>query len=454
MENDATRTLVSEIEELFAARDWAGLRRRLAETPAPEVADVLGELGKAERAFAFRLLPRELAAEVLSLLEPSQQNALLTDLNEDETRQLLATMRPDDRTQLLEELPGMATQRLLNLLSASDLAEARHLLGYPEDSVGRLMTPDYVAVRPHWTVGQALQHIRRRGRDSETINTIYVTDDHWVLQDAVELRRFILADPEAPVSEIMDHSFVSVSAFADREESVRLIQRYDLDALPVVGSDGVLLGIVTIDDVLDVAEEETTEDFHKTAAIAPLLGSYREATVWSVFRRRVGWLLVLVVVNLASSGVIAAYEEVLASTIALAFFIPLLIDSGGNAGAQSATLMVRALATGDLHMRHWLATLGKEVGIGAFLGVSMGLASALLGLFRGGPTVAIIVGLSMISIVLTANLIGVVLPFLLTRLRVDPAVASSPLITTLADATGLLIYFSIATAIMGRVHAA
>lgn len=441
------KMMINEVQQLLTECNWSALRERLADVPAPELAITLFEFEKNDRVLLFRALPRVLSADVFSYLLSDQQNALLEDLTDSETRSLLANLAPDDRTQLLEELPGLVTQKLLNLLSPADLIEARQLLGYPEDSVGRLMTPDYVAVRPGWTVAKALEHIRRKAHRSETINSIYVTDDQWHLVDDIEVRRFILAEPDETVSEIMDNTFVSVSAFEDREKAVQTIQLYDLDALPVVGTDGVLLGILTIDDVLDIAEEEATEDFHKGAAIAPLR-SYREAKGWELYQKRIGWLLVLVLVNLVSSSVIAAYQEVLASTIALAFFLPLLIGSGGNTGSQSATLMVRALATGDVKLTQWLRTLGKEVGVGIMLGITMGAATLILGTVRGGIAVGLIVGLSMIGIVFTANLIGILLPFVLTRFKIDPAIASSPVIATLADATGLLIYFSIARQVL------
>jgi magnesium transporter len=250
------------------------------------------------------------------------------------------------------------------------------------------------------------------------------------------------------VEQIMDYSFASIMALEDREKAVESIQHYDLVALPVVDADGVLLGIVTVDDVMDVAEKEATEDFHKITAVSPLKAKYSESNAWTLYRKRIGWLATLVMINLVSSGVIAAYEETLTAFIALAFFIPLLIDSGGNAGTQSATLVVRAIATGDVELGHWTRTFGREVGVGVLLGLTMGLASGLLGLFRGGYEIGLVVFLAMVSIVLVANLAGALLPFLLTGLRLDPAVASSPLITTIADGAGLLIYFSLATYVL------
>ena len=440
---------LTEIKRLVEDRNWPVLRRELAVMRPPEIADLLLELEKADRILVFRLLPRELSSEAFSYLDGEHQDALAGELTSEEMRRLLADMKPDDRTQFLAELPGQVTQRLLNYLSPADLIEARQLLGYPEESVGRLMTPDYVAVRPEWTVAQAIEHIRRKGKDSETIHVVYVTDSSWKLLDALELRRFILAKPTDRVEQLMNYSYVTISAMEDREEAVRVMHRHALSVLPVVDSAGVLLGIVTVDDVLDVAEEEITEDFHKAAAVRPLKGGYREAGVWPLYRKRIGWLVALILINLVSSTVISVYEEVLASAMVLTFFIPLLIASGGNAGSQSATLMIRALATGDVKLGQWLRVLVKELLVGLALGTTMGLAGGLLGLFQGGYLIGVVVGLAMVAVVLVANIMGVALPFLLLRLGLDPAVASSPLITSIADAAGLAIYFAIAVWFLG-----
>lgn len=440
----------AEIMTLIEEENWPALRRSLADWPAADMAELLeSQLDKRRRVLLFRALPRTLAGEVFSHLDGDDQDALLRDLTDEEARHILAELRPDDRTALLEELPAPVTQRLFALLSPEDLRESRMLLGYPEESVGRLMTPDYVTVREDWTVEEALAHIREVGHDSETLNRIYVTGARGKLIDELRIRQLILAQPRQHISQLMDRSVISISAFADREEAVQVIQHYDLFALPVVDSDGVLVGIVTSDDVLDVAEEEATEDIHLGAAVAPLRASYRDASIWELFARRVPWLLLLVFINLISSGIIAAYEETLAAALALAFFIPLLIDSGGNTGSQAATLMVRALATGDVRPREWLATLSKELMVGLALGLVVALATAGLGLFRGGAEVGLIVGLTMVCIVVAANLIGTLMPLALRLLKIDPAVASSPLITSIADAMGLIIYFSIATAVLG-----
>lgn len=446
--------LRGDIANLIRSRQWTRLASPALAWPheelvAPEIVDALLELEPLDRALLFRSLPQEIAAEVFSFLEGDTRDDLLRRLTDAETRRLLAELNPDDRTHLLQELPGRVTQRLLNLLDPADLTEARNLLGYPEDSVGRLMTPDYLAVRPDWTVGQALEHVRRRGRESETANVVYVVDDRWRLLDDLPLRRLVLADPNQRVADVMDHTVVRLEAHADREEAVRTMRRYDRVALPVVDSTGVLVGIVTIDDVFDVAEEETTEDFHRSGAIAPLRTSYWETTKLVLYRARIGWLAGLVLVNLISSGVIAAFEEVLHAVVALAFFIPLIIDTGGNAGAQAATLMIRAMSVGDVRSGQWLRAAGRELTIGLGIGATLGALGMLLGIFRGGFEIGLVVSLTMVTMLVLTNLVGVSLPFVLTRLRLDPAIASGPLITSIADALGLLLYFSFAVWLLG-----
>ncbi|MGI6549289.1 MAG: magnesium transporter [Syntrophomonadales bacterium] len=442
--------LRTRIRELIDEHQWQQLRNEAWEDwLVPDIVDALLGLNKNNRVLAFRLIPREMSAEVFAYLEKEDRNALLKDLTDEETRHLLADLAPDDRTTLFEELPGQVTQRLLNLLSPEDLREARFLLGYPEYSVGRLMTPDYVAVRPEWTVAQALEHCRVKAKKSETLHVIYVVDASWRLLDALELYRFILAKPEEKVEEIMNYSFVSLSAFDDREEAVYTMQKYDLFSLPVVDSSGVLVGLVTFDDVFDVAQEEATEDIYKGAAVTPLTTSYREASVWELYSKRVSWLVILVFVSLLSAGVVALFEGTLQKVIALTIFIPLLLGSGGNAGAQSATLMVRALATGDLELSQWFSTLLKEMVVGVSLGLTLGVFGTVFGFMRGGWEIGLIVGLTTVGIILLASLIGVTLPFILTRLNLDPAVASSPLITSITDFLGLLLYFVIAGVVLG-----
>ncbi|MFY9485704.1 MAG: magnesium transporter [Bacillota bacterium] len=442
------RMSAEKVRTMVERSDWGRLRQHLRGWNPPEVADLILSLEKKDRVVVFRLLPRDISSEVFAYLDSEHQDHLIRDLTDEETRQLLAGMRPDDRTALLGELPGQLTQKLLNLLSPGDLKEARKLLGYPEESIGRLMTPDYVAVRRHWTVARAIDHIREKGRDSETINMVYVVDDNWRLLDSLELRKLILADAHHTVDQLMDNSFVYLIATDDREKAVSTMKRSDISTLPVVDSDGTLVGIVTADDVFDVAEEEATEDFHKHAAITPLRSGYATTTVWELFTKRVGWLVLLIFLNLMSSSVIAAFEKTLASALALAFFIPLLMDSGGNAGYQSSTLVVRALAVGDFKLGQWAKAVGREIVVGLSLGVVMGLVSGVLGFIKGGLAIGLIVGATMVSVILMANIIGISLPLILVRFGLDPAIASGPLITSIVDASGLLVYFLIASRVL------
>ncbi|WP_269526209.1 magnesium transporter [Coraliomargarita parva] len=445
-ENTVTET---EVAELIEKGQLKALSERLCNWADPEVADLILSLDKPHQILVYRALPRQRAADVFSHFEPEYQDEILDALTDSDTRHLLANLSPDDRTAMLEELPATVTRRLMQLLSPEDLTESRQLLGYPENSVGRMMTPDYIRLRAEWTCEHALAHIRKFGRDSEILNILYVTDGNGKLIDIVRMRRLIMAPPERVIRDMLNFNFVSLSAFDDQEVAVEMIQRYDVNALPVVDSEGVLLGIVTVDDIFDVAEEEATEDIQKGAAVAPLDMNYTAAAPSFLFRKRIGWLVILIFVNLLSAGIIAKYQDYLVNYIVLAFFMPLLIASGGNTGAQSATLMVRAIATGDLKLEKWYRAVAKEILVGLMLGGVMGVLSWLLGIYRSGVEIAMIVSISMVAIVMVANLIGVLLPFTLTKLKLDPAVASSPLITSMMDAVGLTIYFTVAVSILG-----
>ena len=444
----STPKLHRQLREILEQKDWDRLHETIAGVPVPELADALHKLEHPHHRQAFRALPRRLAARLVAHVSTERAEQLLEHLDGNHLRTVFHHLEPDDRVQLLESLPDEKTEDLLNLLNKADIKETRELLRFPDESVGRLMNPNCVRIRPDSTVKEALEQVRERGRRSEIVSLLFVVDQDSKLVDTIRLRNLILSDRDATVEEQLDHSFVSLSPFQDREEAVEALSRYDEVALPVIDDDGTFLGIVTVDDILDVAEQEATEDFHKYGAVQPLERRYSETPSWIMYRKRIGWLLVLILVNLMSSGVIAFFEETLESVIALAFFIPLLIGSGGNTGAQSATVMVRAIATGDLRLNQWFKALLKELGTGLLLGLTMGVAATLLGSTYGGLAIGLIVGLAMMGIVLVANLLGTILPFILTRLNVDPAVASSPLITTIADVTGLLIYFGIATAFL------
>lgn len=446
---EETTEIDMAMEALLASGQIKAISEELKNWADPEVADYIMRLDKPHQIMVYRALPRPRAADVFAYFEPEDQDTFLQALTDADTRSLLANLSPDDRTALLEELPATVTRRLMQLLSPEDLAESRQLLGYPEESVGRLMTPDYIRIRAEWTCDQALAHIRKYGRDSEIFNILYVTDGNGKLVDIVRMRRLIMVSPSTVIKEILNYQFVCLSAYDDREVAVEQIQRYDVNALPVVDSEGVLVGIVTVDDIMDVAEEEATEDFQKGVAVAPLETKYSAASPTQLFRKRIGWLLILIFVNLISAGVISSYEDYVTEFITLALFMPLVIASGGNCGSQSATLMVRAIATGDLDLGDWFKAVTKETFVGVLLGAAMAVIAAVVGKLYGGDLqIAIIVGLSMISIVFVANTFGAFLPFVLSRLKIDPAAASSPLITSIMDVLGLMIYFSIAVAVL------
>ena len=445
------RLLAPDVAQAIDEGNIAEVREVLLQLFDADLAEVLMALSPEQRAAAFQLLPRERAAAVFPFFSEPQQQKLVNELGAGQLADLLNEMNPDDRTEFFEGLSERVVPELLAILEPAERQEARNLLQYPPESVGRLVTTDYLTVRPEWTVQQVLNHIRLAGREAETLDTLYVVDAAGRLIDDVPLRDVLLADPGRRTESLIDGQVVTLKADDDREQAVRTMEHYDRPVIPVVDDRQEMVGVVTFDDVADVAEEEATEDFHLAAAVAPLAVAYDQASVWSLYHRRIGWLVILVFVNLVSSGIIAAYEDVLEATIALAFFLPLLIDSGGNTGSQAATLVIRALATGEIRLRQWLTTMLKEIGVGLALGLTMALASLGLGAFRGGYEVGLVVAISMACIVVTTNLVGVLLPFLLSRLKIDPAVASSPLITTVADAMGLLIYFTVATSLLGPI---
>jgi magnesium transporter len=305
------------------------------------------------------------------------------------------------------------------------------------------MTPEFVAVKTHFTVGQTLDHIRKFGLNSETLNVIYIVDNNWKLIDDIRIREIILADPNQSVYELLDHRYISLNAYDDQETAIRIFKDLDRVALPVTDSDGILLGIVTFDDIMDVEEEETTEDFHKFGAFQNAIINPLKAKASFMYQKRILWLTILVFMNIFSGAAISSFQNVIQAMVSLMFFLPLLIGSGGNAGSQSATLMIRSLAIGDVEVSDWFKLVGKEFLVSFFLGITMAAGVSLIASFRA-PEIILIVALTMILTVMAGSLIGLTIPFIFTKLKIDPATASAPLITSLADITGVWIYFSVA----------
>jgi magnesium transporter len=367
-------------------------------------------------------------------------------------------MSPDDRTALLEELPSAAVAQLVRLLSPEQRAIAQTLLNYPENSVGRLMTPDFISVPEHWTVAQVFDHIRVHGQDSETLNVLYVVDEKGRLIDDVRIREFLIKPLDCRVAEIHDQSFVALKVTDDQEVAVEMFKKYDRNTLPVVDSSGVLVGIVTVDDVIDVIEEETTEDIQMIGGVQALEEPYMSASLWELVRKRAPWLVVLFLGELITANVIGHFEHALQRAVMLSFFIPLITSSGGNAGSQASSLIIRAMALGELTLADWWRVMRKEIASGLVLGGMLGvlgvarvvvaghLAPQVYGthLFFIGATL----GTTVLAVVLWGSLCGSMLPLLLRRLGFDPAASSAPFVATLVDVTGLLIYFGLATLIL------
>jgi len=437
------------IADLIAKHKWNELRTKVSDIQPADIADLLMRLEKRDRVLLFRAISRELSANAFSELSHIDAQHFLHDLSDEETRALLAELEPDDRAELLEELPGVVVQKLLNLLDPGELAKTQALLGYPEESTGRLMTPGYVAIRPTWTATEALAHVRKRNPKSETVDVLYVTDEKWRLLGVLSLRQLIFEEPTTVVETFMLKSVVKALATDDREKTAGLMSKYNLAVLPVTDKDNVLVGIVTVDDVMDVVEEETTEDFYKSAAVETLKMNLSDASVGILYKSRIGWLVVLIFINIIAGAIIAYYEDTITEAIVLISFLPLLIASAGNAGSQAATLAIRALAVGDIRARDWFQITAKELAVATSLGITMGFVVWWLGIWRAGPQVAIVVTLTMMIVVMIGSIIGISLPFLLRKLKMDPAVASAPLVATVSDVFGVLVYFALASAFLG-----
>lgn len=439
-----------ELLKLIKQKEWKALRNAINEYDTIQIVEIIERSNEFESIILFRFLGREQAKDVFQELSFDKQEEIIEGLAQHASKvaDLLNDMEPDDRTAFLEELQGNITQRLMQLLTPENRETAKKLLGYPEESIGRLMTPEYVAVKPHFSIQQTIDHIRQFGHDSETLNVIYIVDNNWKLIDDIRMREILLASPNQKIEDLIDRKFVSLSAFDDQETAVAVFKDHNRVALPVVDTDGVLLGILTIDDVFDIAEEEDTEDFHKFGAVADAIISPLQAAVGHLYKKRIVWLTALVFVNIFSGAVIASFENVLESMISLVFFLPLLIDSGGNAGSQSATLMIRALAMGDVQSKDWVKLLGKELFVSLLLGLTMAFGVSLVASFRA-PEIILVLAITMTLIVIVGSVVGMLLPFIFTKLKVDPATASAPLITTISDISGVFIYFTVASKVLG-----
>jgi magnesium transporter len=452
-----TKDIQTMFEDAISARDFAGLRDAVDDLPPSELAPLIQDLPIEQQTTIFRILPRRLAARTFEYLPLKEQEEMLRALAQEDVTAILNEMSPDDRTMLLEELPAAATRQMLALLNDEERAEAVKLLGYPEGSVGRFMTPHYIAVRPHWTVPEVLDYVRRHGQDSETLNMIYVVDEDGVLIDDIRMRKFLLADPDLRVADLMDDRFTSLKATDDEQTAVNVFRQADLAALPVTDSEGVLIGIVTNDDILDVAEELATEDIQRIGGSEALDEPYMKIAFHQMVRKRAGWLVILFLGEMLTATAMGFFEKEIERAVVLALFVPLIISSGGNSGSQAATLVIRALALGEVTLRDRWRIMRREIFSGLALGSILGgigfLRITIWSVFSDmyGPhwfLVALTVGVALVGIVLWGTLSGSMLPLVLRKAGFDPASSSAPFVATLVDVTGLVIYFSVAAVIL------
>jgi magnesium transporter len=446
--------LAPDLKELIERRDFTRLREILCEFPVPELAEIFVDLKPDDEAVLLRILPKDRAAEVFEYLPRKDQEETLRALGTEEVARILNEIAPDDRTALLEELPSAVTQKLLTLLSPEERAVATTLLGYPKDSIGRRMTPDYVAVQQQWTVAEALEHLRQNNDKREWIAQLYVTDQDGRLLDFIRLRDLVVNPPQTPVARLLQHQNLALRVTDDQERAVAAFKKYDVTILPVVDSRGVLVGVVTVDDVMDVAEREATEDIQKLGGLEALDTPYFRTSMVEMLKKRAPWLSILFVSEMFTSTAMGYFEGEIAKAAVLAIFLPLILSSGGNSGSQATTLIIRAMALRDVKLRDWARVLRRELATGFLLGctlAALGIARILLwqGLhFKNyGPhyfLLACTIGGSLAGVVLWGSLVGAMLPILLRLFRLDPATCSAPFVATMVDVTGIIIYFNVA----------
>ncbi|MES2827966.1 MAG: magnesium transporter [Bacteroidota bacterium] len=443
--------IVEEIENLLAVEDDEQLKVYLDNLNISDVEHLIDELPQHSVKFINTLSVKR-AVNVFRILDFPTQEKLIKKLPGNKLAEIINLLPPDDRTSLFSELKGDAVAKLIILLPAKDRIEALSLLGYEESSVGRLMTPDYVAVKKDWTVNRVLAHIRRYGKNSETIDVIYVIDKDGVLLDDMRIREILLADPDAKIGELTDHRLIALKVTDPQEEAINVFRMNNRVALPVVDDNNVLLGIVTVDDILWIANEEYTEDIHKIGGTQALNEPYLDVPVFELYKKRVVWLIVLFFGELLTIFAMSNFEDEIKKVVILATFIPLIISSGGNSGSQAATLIIQAMALGEVTIKDWWRVMRREITSGIFLGSTLCLLSfsviliwqMVTGNLNEPVLVGLVVGCSLIGVVLWGTLMGSMLPLLLKKLGADPAVSSTPFVATLVDVTGLIIYFTMA----------
>jgi len=437
------------LKDLIENKQYKNLRQELVSMAPAEIVELMASVPSDRAVIVFRLLPKDFAVEVFDRMDGPHQNELLESFSDQAARTLLESMEPDDRTELIEELPAMVTRKLLQILSPEQRRVTLQLLGYEEKTAGREMNPSFVDLHSEMTVSQALNKVRRLAIDRETIYECYVMNQRRQLEGTVSLKDLVIADPDVRVADIMKPDPLLVHTSTDREDVARILRENDLLAVPVVDSERRLVGIITHDDVADILKEEATEDIYRFGAVPGTERGYFTSRIFSVVKRRIGWLFLLILVNTVTGSIIAGQESMLAEIVILAAFIPLLIDTGGNVGSQSATVVIRGLATGEVRPRGALRVVIREAGVGAVLGLMLGAVVCIWAYVLGRDLqVAAVVSTTLVAISIMATLAGGALPFAFRLVKLDPALVSAPFITTIMDIFGVGLYFFIAHLIL------
>ena len=437
---------LDEIKELLENKQYTSLRQALTELNDADIAVILENLDEEECLKVFRILPKSMAADVFSYLELENQQMIITSLAEKEAAGIINNLMADDATDLLEEMPASIVKRLLANATPEVRRDINHLLQYPEDSAGSIMTVEFLDLKEHLTVQESIERIRKQGVDSETINICYVLDQSRMLIGTVALRYLLLSEPDAIIGEIMHENVISVNTLMDQEEVARQFQKYDFTAMPVVDNENRLVGIITVDDIVDILQEEATEDIEKMAAITPSDKPYLRTGIWETWKNRIPWLLLLMLSATFTGSIIASFEDALSSCVILTAYMPMLMGAGGNAGSQSSVAIIRSLSLNEVRFKDWLRVLWKESGVAILCGITLAIANfgKLMIFDHVTLAVALVVSVSLALTVLIAKIVGCMLPMLAKKIGFDPAVMASPFITTIVDALSLLIYFAIA----------
>ncbi len=440
-----------DIRELLQKGQYTRLRQVVQELNDADIADYLEDMDGEEIVKVFRILPKDIAADVFSYLEIEFQQSVIISLSDKDAANIINNMMSDDAKELMEEMPANIVKRLIANTDPETRQAINHLMRYPEDSAGSIMTVEYVDLKEHYTVTQAIERIRKVGLDSETINICYVLDNKRTLVGTVGLRYLLLSDPDAVIGDIMHRSVVSLHTLMDQEEVARMFKKYEFTAMPVVDNEDRLIGIITMDDVVDILEEETTEDIEKMAAVMPSDKPYLRMSVIEAFKKRIPWLLLLMISATFTGSIITSFESALSRYVVLTAFIPMLMDTGGNAGGQASAIIIRGLSLDEIAFGDWTKVVWKEIRTAALCGLTLAGCNfvKLLAFDRVGMSVAFVVCVTLLMAVIVAKVVGSTLPMLAKKIGMDPAVMASPFITTIVDAISLLIYFRIETLVLG-----